>query len=397
MSKAIIIEKIEQAVKILNEKEIDMWMTYVRETGNMKDPMVDMMVGTNATWQSAFIICKNGDTHAIVGSLELENMRMTGTYKNIHGYLRSVKEKLLEILDQYKPGKIAVNYSRNSAMADGLTHGLYLELLDHLHETKFCDALISSEDIIAALRGRKADSEIGHMKGAIGEALKLFDEVTGFIKPGLTEKQIAGYVLELCDRRGLETSWEREYCPSVFSGPDTAGAHAGPTDRVVEPGHVINMDFGVKCNGYCSDLQRTWYVLRSHEDKAPAEVQKGFDVIVESITRSANELKPGRKGWEIDEIARNYIQIQGYQEFPHGLGHQVGRVVHDGGAMLGPKWERYGNLPFLEVEEGNIFTLEPRLTIPGYGIATVEEEVLVTKEGSVFLSPRQTELYLVRS
>ena len=80
MSKAIIIEKIEQAVKILNEKEIDMWMTYVRETGNMKDPMVDMMVGTNATWQSAFIICKNGDTHAIVGSLELENMRMTGTY-----------------------------------------------------------------------------------------------------------------------------------------------------------------------------------------------------------------------------------------------------------------------------------------------------------------------------
>jgi Xaa-Pro aminopeptidase len=235
------------------------------------------------------------------------------------------------------------------------------------------------------------------MKGAIGEALKLFDEVTGFIKPGLTEKQIAGYVLELCDRRGLETSWEREYCPSVFSGPDTAGAHAGPTDRVVEPGHVINMDFGVKCNGYCSDLQRTWYVLRSHEDKAPAEVQKGFDVIVESITRSANELKPGRKGWEIDEIARNYIQIQGYQEFPHGLGHQVGRVVHDGGAMLGPKWERYGNLPFLEVEEGNIFTLEPRLTIPGYGIATVEEEVLVTKEGSVFLSPRQTELYLVRS
>jgi Xaa-Pro aminopeptidase len=395
MIKSTVTEKIEQAVKILDEKEIDMWMTFVRETGNMKDPMMEMMVGTNATWQSAFIICRNGDTHAIVGSLELENMRLTGTYKNVHGYLKSVKEKLLEIIDHYKPGKIAVNYSRNSALADGLTHGLYLELHDHLADTKYRDSLISSEDIIAALRGRKAQSEIESMKEAVNEALKLFDEVTKFIRPGLTEKQIAGFVLDLCDKRGLETSWEREYCPSVFSGPDTAGAHSGPTDRVVEPGHVINIDFGVKYNGYCSDIQRTWYVLRPHEEKAPPEVQRGFDVIVEAISRSANELKPGKKGWEIDEIARNYIQIQGYQEFPHGLGHQVGRAVHDGGAMLGPKWERYGNLPFLEAEEGNVFTLEPRLTIPEFGIATVEEEVLVTKEGCTFISPRQMELYLI--
>ncbi|MCL6099728.1 MAG: M24 family metallopeptidase [Bacteroidetes bacterium] len=155
---------------------------------------------------------------------------------------------------------------------------------------------------------------------------------------------------------------------------------------------------GVRCkvNGYCSDLQRTWYILKPHEDKAPAEVQRGFDVIVESISRSAKELKPGKKGWEIDEIARNYIQIQGYEEFPHGLGHQVGRLVHDGGAMLGPKWERYGNLPMLDVEEGNVFTIEPRLTIPNHGIATIEEEVIVTKDGCEFISPRQKEIYLVR-
>jgi len=396
MSKEMILEKINQAVKILNEKDIDMWMTYVRETGNMKDPMIDMVVGTNATWQSAFIITKNGDTHAIIGSLELENMKMVGTYKNIHSYLKSVKEKLLEVLDIYKPAKIAINYSRNSTLADGLPHGLYLELIDHLKDTKYADSLMSSEDIVAALRGRKSQAELEIMKDAIRETLKIYDEVTKFIKPGLTEKQVADFVHGICEKKGFELAWERETCPTVFSGPDTAGAHAGPTDRVIENGHVINLDFGIKYNDYCSDLQRTWYVLQPHETKAPAEVQRGFDVIKESITRSANELKPGKKGYEIDEIARNYIQIQGYEEFPHGLGHQVGRFVHDGGALLGPKWDRYGNLPLLEAEEGNVFTIEPRLTIPNYGIATIEEEVVVTKTGCEFLSERQKEIYLVR-
>ncbi len=396
MYKEMIIEKIDQAVKILNEKNIDMWMTFVRETGNMKDPMIDMVVGAGATWQSAFIITKSGQTHAIIGSLELENMKMTGTYKNIHSYLKSIKEELIQVLDLYKPNKIAINFSRNSTLADGLPHGLYLELLDHLKETKYEEALISSEEIIAALRGRKSNKELDIMKEAIKETLKIFDDTTRFIKPGVAEKQVAQFVLDLCAQKGFEPAWEKEYCPSVFSGPNTAGAHAGPTDRIIERGHVVNMDFGIKYKGYCSDLQRTWYICHPHEDKAPMEVQKGFDVIIESITLSANELKPGKKGWEIDEIARNYIQVHGYEEYPHGLGHQVGRVVHDGGALLGPKWERYGNLPFLEIEEGNVFTIEPRLTIPEYGIATVEEEIVVTKTGCEFLSERQKKIYLIK-
>jgi Xaa-Pro aminopeptidase len=396
MSKEIILEKIDQAVKILQEKNIDMWMTYVRETGNIKDPMLDMVVGTNATWQSAFIITKNGDTHAIVGSLELENMKMTGTYKKISGYLKSIKEKLVEVLDMYKPSKIAINFSRNSTLADGLTYGLYLELLDHLKDTKHAHSLISSEDIVAALRGRKSAIELNNIKEAIKETLVIFDEVTKYLKPGITEKQVAAYVKDIVKSKGYELAWDEAYCPSVFSGPDTAGAHAGPTDRYIQYGHVINMDFGIKINGYCSDLQRTWYVLHPHEDKAPDVVQKGFDVIRDSITKSAKEIKPGKKGFEIDEIARNYIQISGYEEFPHGLGHQVGRVCHDGGCLLGPKWERYGNLPTLEIEEGNIFTIEPRLTIENYGIATIEEMVVVTKDGCEFISERQKELYLIR-
>lgn len=396
MPNQMVIEKIEQAVKILNEKNVDMWMTYVRETGNMKDPMMDMIVGTGATWQSAFIITKNGNTHAVVGSLELANMQSVGTYKNIHPYLKFVKDDLIKVLDMYKPKKIAINFSRNSTLADGLPYGLFLELQDHLKDTPYAHAFISSEEIVAALKGRKSASEIENMKDAIKETLKIFGEVSKFLKVGVTEKQVAAFVLDLVKQRGFETAWDVEHCPAVFTGPNTAGAHSGPTDRTVQYGHVVNMDFGVKVNGYCADLQRTWYICHPHEDIAPMEVQRGFDVIVESISKAAAALKPGKQGWEIDKIAREYIQIKGYDEYPHGLGHQVGRFAHDGGCLLGPKWERYNNLPYLQVEEGNIFTLEPRLTVKDFGIATVEEEVIVTSVGCEFISERQKELYLIK-
>ena len=75
MPDQMILEKQKQAAEILKEKDIDMWMTFVRETGNIKDPMLDMIVGTGATWHSAFIITKEGDTTAIIGSLEEANMK----------------------------------------------------------------------------------------------------------------------------------------------------------------------------------------------------------------------------------------------------------------------------------------------------------------------------------
>lgn len=395
MSKEMILQKQQQAAEILKEKGIDMWMTFVRESGNIKDPMMDMIVGTNCTWQSAFIITKDGDTTAIVGSLEEANMNMIGTFKNVVSYLKDVREDLVKVVTQYDPNKIAINYSRNSSLADGLTHGMYLELIDHLKGTGYEDKLVSSEDIVAALRGRKSHEELDIIKEAIGETLDIFDRVTGYIKPGVSEKEVAQFVQGIVEEKGFGYAWAKEYCPSVFTGPDTAGAHAGPTDKKIQKGHVINMDFGINYKGYCSDLQRTWYVLQDGENDAPEEVKKGFEVIKDSIRMAANELKPGRKGWEIDKIARDYIVQNGFDEYPHGLGHQLGRKAHDGGALLAPEWERYGNLPYLEIEEGQVFTIEPRLTIEGYGIATVEEEVVVTKDGCEFLSPEQTNLFLI--
>ena len=163
----------------------------------------------------------------------------------------------------------------------------------------------------------------------------------------------------------------------------------------MENGHVLNMDFGVKVGGYCSDLQRTFYVLEEGESEAPPEVQHGFETITSAIEKARQVLQPGVQGLEVDTVARQHIVAQGFEEYPHGLGHQVGRFAHDGTALLGPAWEKYAGKPFEPVEKGMVFTLEPRLTIPERGVATVEEMVVVTDEGADYLSTPQQELWLI--
>jgi len=395
MSTEIIKEKIEQAVSILKEKKIDMWMTFVSESTTIHDPALDLIVGKNCTWQSAFIINSDGETTAMVGSIEAENFK-GGLYKNVLGYLKSIKEPLIEYLNVKKPNKIAINYSKNSVLADGLTHGMYLILLDHLKGTDFSDRLVSSEEIISALRGRKSETELAIMNYAVIETQKIFEQVTKYIKPGRTEKEVADFIKGIVMEKGYELAWEEEHCPAVFTGPETQGAHSGPTNRKIERGHMVNIDFGIKHKGYCSDMQRTWYILRNDEEKPPKEVQEGFYVIRDAIQKVADSLKPGVKGCEMDDIARNYIIEKGYEEYPHGLGHQVGRNVHDGGAGLFPRWERYGETPFMEIEEGQVFTIEPRLQVKDYGTSTLEEEVVVTKDGCNFISKPQKELILIK-
>jgi Xaa-Pro aminopeptidase len=396
MDNAILKEKIIQAVDILKEKDIDMWLTFVRESSVSRDPAMEMIVGANTTWPGAFIINKDGEAVAIVGSMEEGIFQKTGLFTKVISYLKSIREPLAEYIQKKNPAKIAINYSKNAVLADGITYGMYQVLIDYLGNTDFVKRFISSEEIISALRGRKSPSELALMKEAVKETLKIFDAVTKYMKPGMTEIEVANYVKKLYTDKGYEAGWEEDHCPAVFAGPNPNGPHEGPSDKVLTKGTIVNMDFGIKYKGYCSDLQRTWYILNDGETKAPAPVQKGFEVIRDSIQKVADAVKPGVKGVDMDTIARSFITQNGYPEYPHGLGHQVGKTVHDGVAGMFPAWERYGNAPFMELEEAQIFTIEPRLPVEGYGVATIEEEVYITKNGCEFISPPQKELILVK-
>jgi len=391
----LIAEKITQAIEILKEKGIDVWLVFVRESHSLPDPSLELILGVHCTWQSAFFISRTGETIAIVGNLDAESIKETKAFQRVIPYKTSIREIFQQTLTELNPQKIAINYSTNDYMADGLTHGMYLLLTEYLKDTPYINRLVSSEDIISAVRGRKSPTEIQYMKDAIKITLKIFDRVTDYLKPGLSEQEIAQFMLAEVDRLGVGLSWDQTTCPSVFTGPDTAGAHFGPTERKTQSGHIMNIDFGVKVKGFCSDLQRTWYFLRKGEKDAPQEVKKAFNTVRDAIQKAAQFLKPGVQGWEVDNVARQYIVSQGFDEYPHALGHQVGRAAHDGAGTLCPIWERYGNLPYLQVEQGQVYTLEPRVTCEGFGVATIEEEVVVTKDGCEFISEPQRELILI--
>jgi Xaa-Pro aminopeptidase len=135
-----------------------------------------------------------------------------------------------------------------------------------------------------------------------------------------------------------------------------------------------------------------WWVAE-HGDTVPEPVQRAFDTVVKAIQLAAAALKPGVVGWEIDQIARDCITAAGYEEYGHALGHQLGRSAHDGGgAALAPRWERYNETPYRPVENGNVFTLEPSILVPDFGLIALEEDVLVTDGGCEFLSQPQRTL-----
>ncbi|MGD9489100.1 MAG: M24 family metallopeptidase [Calditrichaceae bacterium] len=392
----LIQEKVNQAKGILKEFKVDCWITFARESQVNGDPTLAFLIDADITWHSAFIVTSSGETRAIVGLYDQKTVEETGAYDEVTGFVEGIKEPLQKYLKNLNPRQIAINYSEGSEICDGLTHGMYLTLYGYLKEIGFADRLISAEQIVSALRQRKTKTELDYMKEAIRITENIFGSVKEFIKPGVTEKEIAAFMKEEVKKAGVGFGWEESVCPAVFTGPETAGAHYAPSDRKVERGHILNMDFGVRYKGYCSDMQRTFYILKDGENKAPYEVQKGFDTIVQAIESSKLAMKPGVLGKDIDSVARSIVIQNGYNEFPHGLGHQVGRFSHDGTALLGPAWEKYAGKPFYALEEGMVFTIEPRLTVEGRGVATIEEMVLVTKNSCEYLSRPQKEIILIK-
>jgi Xaa-Pro aminopeptidase len=393
----LIKEKVSQAKGLLKEFNIDCWITFTRESGINGDPSLDFLSLADVTWHSAFIITSTGRTCAIVGKYDKQMVLDSGAYDEVIDYVTGIRDPFLKFMKEVNPKKIGINYSKDSEIADGIQHGMYLTLHELLSEIGMQDRMISAEPIVSALRQRKTETELGYIKEAIRITLDIYGESYKFMKAGKTEGEIAAFIRSKVDALKMDYAWEPKVCPSVFTGPDTAEAHYGPTGRKVEEGHILNMDFGVKYNGYCSDLQRTVYICKKGETKAPPEVQKGFDTIVDSIEKSRLAMKPGALGKDVDAVSRKVLADNGFAEYPHALGHQVGRFSHDGTALLGPAWEKYARKPFMPLEKNMVFTLEPRLTVPNRGIATVEEMVVVTNTGADYLSAPQKELVLIKS
>jgi Xaa-Pro aminopeptidase len=385
-------EKVDQAVEILKEKNIDMWLTFVRETTSGGDPVLPLIYGHDLTWQSGLLIANSGERIAIIGRLEQETALRTGAYPVVIPYDESIRPHLLSTLDQFDPQQIAINFSQNDVLADGLSHGMYLLLAEILSGTKFAGRLVSAEGIIAALRGRKLPVEAARIRSAIETTRQIYERTFDFVQPGMTEGQISDFMQALLEEFGVEPAWELDHCPTVNAGPDSPVGHVGPSDIQLKRGQLLHLDFGVKQDGFCSDIQRVVYMLVEGESQPPEPVRRGFETIRRAIQECVAAMKPGMLGKEVDAVARRMVTGSGYPSYPYATGHQLGRLAHDGAGILGPEWDRYGDTPNFPLEPGQVYTVEPGLIVDGFGYMGIEEDVLVMETGAEFLSDPQDKL-----
>lgn len=391
---AIVQEKTQQAVEILKAQDVDLWLTFVRETTQVKDPVVDLVLGFHLTWPSAVLIHRSGERIAIVGRYDVPNVERLGAYTQVLGYDQSIQPQLVETLNRLKPRRIGINYSENDPAADGLTYGMFRLLSKMLASTPYSSRLVSAETLIGALRGCKTASELALIHAAIERTEDAFEQMSRLVRPGVTDVEIADFLHSYLTDNGFGASWEWEYCPVVTVGPESAIGHAMPSGLRAAAGNLIQVDFGISRYGFVSDLQRTWYLRKPGEKTPPEAIQRAWDATTAALEAGRAALKPGARGWEVDATARQTLVEAGYPEYLHAFGHHIGRTAHDGATVLGPKWERYGESINGVIQEGNVFAIELGVVVEGHGYIGREENVVVTAQGAEYLSHPQEALWM---
>lgn len=258
---------------------------------------------------------------------------------------------------------------------DNVSFGTY-----ELYNDKVDAELKAVSGIVEKLRMVKSDDEIEVLKQAAKIADDAFAHICTFIKPGVTELEVSNELEMFMRKQGATSS---SFDTIVASGERGALPHGVASDKVIQSGELVTLDFGALYNGYISDITRTVAV------GAPSEKMKEiYEVTLAAQELALEKIKPGMTGIEADAIARDYIKSKGYGEaFGHSTGHGIGLEVHEGPALsfrsetvLVPKMA---------------VTVEPGIYLPGIGGVRIEDDILITEDGNVRLTHSPKELIIL--
>jgi Xaa-Pro dipeptidase len=240
--------------------------------------------------------------------------------------------------------------------------------------------LVAVEPWLPELRMAKDEVEVANMRRAVEIAEQAMQRLLDAraIRPGRTELEVAAD-LQIAILRGGGQG--EAFPPIVVAGPNSASPHAGPSRRPLAEGDLVVVDWGAAYQGYRSDITRT-FVLG-----APTpEMTLIHDVVLAANRSGRLAVRPGIPAQEVDRAARRAITLAGYGEyFIHRTGHGLGLETHE------PPYMVEGNLELLR--PGMTFTVEPGIYLPGVGGVRIEDDVVVTEEGSETLTTLPRELH----
>lgn len=233
-------------------------------------------------------------------------------------------------------------------------------------------------DVVEGLRLVKVPEEVALIQEAATLAQDALASIVPGIHAGQSERAVAANLEAALRHRGSE--WH-PFPTIVASGPRAALPHARTSDRVLEPGDLLLIDFGAEVGGYCADLSRTFVVGA----RATGRQREVYGLVEAAQHRARSAIRAGQTGRQADALAREVIAQGGHgPDFGHSLGHGLGLEVHEA-----PRLSPTSDLP---IPGGVVVTIEPGIYLPGWGGVRLEDDVHLAPDGPVLLSDGRTEL-----
>ena len=236
----------------------------------------------------------------------------------------------------------------------------YAKYKEYMHKYKV-NCLVETENMIEKQRMIKDEEEIEYIKKACKVTDDCFDHIVNYIRPGMTEKQIAREIDYYYYKHAEEMSFET----IVASGENSSKPHAVPTDRKIQEEDIITIDMGCKVDGYCSDMTRTIFV-----GDVPQNMKEVYNLVLKNQEQALNDIHDGANTKQISKMVDNDFRLHNY-DLIHALGHGVGLDIHES-PVLGINSEAI-------LKENMVVTDEPGIYIPGQFGVRIEDTVLVNK------------------
>jgi Xaa-Pro aminopeptidase len=232
--------------------------------------------------------------------------------------------------------------------------------------------LVPVENVMVNLRKVKGDQEVAAIRRAVEVAEEAYNAVREAIEVGVTENYLAGLmIMELRSRGATDTSFP----VIVAAGAASSHPHYRPGEATVQRDQPLLIDWGARCDGYCSDLTRTLMIGRVSD-----QIREIYKVVLDAQRAAIDYLRPGASTQSADKVARELIAAAGYGEFfGHGLGHGIGRDIHELPALPNTANDEV-------LRPGMVVTVEPGIYLPGVGGVRIEDDVLITHSGCEVLS-----------